>query len=45
MGANKKHTSLMAKLSRRKVKTKISPPKYVSIDDEIDSSDEDDEQA
>jgi hypothetical protein len=31
----------MAKESRRKVKPKSSPPKYVSSDDEIDSCDED----
>jgi hypothetical protein len=38
-----KHTCLMAKKSRRKVKPKASPPKYISSDDEIDSSDEEDE--
>jgi hypothetical protein len=38
-----KHTCIMAKKSIRKVKTKTSPPKYVSSDDEIDSSDEKDE--
>jgi hypothetical protein len=37
-----KHTCLMAKESRRKVKPKTSPPKYVSSDDEIHSSDEED---
>jgi hypothetical protein len=31
------------KESRRKLKPKTSPPKYVSSDDEIDSSDEEDE--
>jgi hypothetical protein len=34
-----KRTCLMAKESRRKVKPKTSPPKYVSSDDEVDSSD------
>jgi hypothetical protein len=38
-----KHTCLMAKESRRKVKPKTSPPKYVSSDDEVDSCDEEDE--
>jgi hypothetical protein len=38
-----KHTCLMAKESRRKVKRKTSPPKYVSSDNEVDSSDEEDE--
>jgi hypothetical protein len=38
-----KHTCLMAKESRKKVKPKTSPPKYVSSDDELDSSDEEDE--
>jgi hypothetical protein len=37
---NRKHTCLMAKESKRKVKPKTSPPKYVSSDDELDSSDE-----
>jgi hypothetical protein len=35
-----KHTCLMAKESRRKLKPKTSPPKYVSSDDEIGSGDE-----
>jgi hypothetical protein len=35
-----KHTCLMAKESKRKVKTKSSPPKYVYSDDELDSSDD-----
>jgi hypothetical protein len=30
----------MTKESKRKVKSKSSPPKYVSSDDELDSSDE-----
>jgi hypothetical protein len=38
-----KHTCLMAKESRRKVKSKTSPPKYVSSDDDLGSSDEEDE--
>jgi hypothetical protein len=38
-----KHTCLMAKESKRKVKSKSSPPKYVSSDDEQDSSDGEDE--
>jgi chromosome segregation ATPase len=38
-----KHTCLMAKESRRKVKPKASPPKYISSDDEINSSDKEDE--
>jgi hypothetical protein len=38
-----KHTYLMAKESRRKVKPKTSPTKYVSSDDELDSSDDEDE--
>jgi hypothetical protein len=38
-----KHTCLMEKDSRRKVKPKTSPPKYVSSDDEIYSIDEEDE--
>jgi flagellar hook assembly protein FlgD len=33
-------TCLMEKKSKRKVKSKFSPPKYVSSDDELDSSDE-----
>jgi hypothetical protein len=37
-----KYTCLMAKESRRKVKSKTSPPKYVSSGDELDSSDEKD---
>jgi hypothetical protein len=40
-----KHTCLMAKESRRKLKPKTSPPKYVSSDDEIGSGDEEDEEA
>jgi hypothetical protein len=36
------HTCLMAKESKRKVKSKSSPPKYVSSDDELDSSDRED---
>jgi hypothetical protein len=38
-----KHTCLMEKESRRKVKSKTSPPKYVYSDDELDSSDKEDE--
>jgi hypothetical protein len=38
-----KHTCLMAKESRRKVKSKTSPPKYVSSDNDLGSSDEEDE--
>jgi hypothetical protein len=38
-----KHTCIMAKESKRKVKSKSSPPKYVSSDDELDSSDENEE--
>jgi hypothetical protein len=34
----------MAKESKKKVKSKFSPPKYVSSDDELDSSDEKDEE-
>jgi hypothetical protein len=30
--------------SKKKVKSKPSPPKYVSSDDELDSSDEEDEE-
>jgi hypothetical protein len=37
-----KHTCLMAKESKRKVKSKTSSPKYVTSDDELDSSDEED---
>jgi hypothetical protein len=37
-----KHTCLMAKESRRKIKSKTSPPKYVSSDDDLGSSDEED---
>jgi hypothetical protein len=40
-----KHTCLMAKESRRKLKHKTSPPKYVSSDNEIGSGDEEDEEA
>jgi hypothetical protein len=39
-----KHTCLMAKESRIKVKSKISPPKYISSDDDLGSSDEEDEE-
>jgi hypothetical protein len=38
-----KHTCLMANESKKKVKPKSSPPKYVSSDDELDSSDDKDE--
>jgi hypothetical protein len=38
-----KHTYLMAKESKRNVKSKSSPSKHVSSDDELDSSDEEDE--
>jgi hypothetical protein len=38
------HTCLMAKESKKKVKSKPSPPKYVSSDEELDSSDEEDEE-
>jgi hypothetical protein len=38
-----KHTCLMEKESRRKVKSKTSPPKYVSSDNDLGSSDEEDE--
>jgi hypothetical protein len=38
-----KHTCLLAKESK-KVKSKSSPPKYVSSDDELNSSDEEDEE-
>jgi hypothetical protein len=37
------HICLMAKESKRKVKSKSSPPKYVSSEDELDSSDGEDE--
>jgi sulfite reductase alpha subunit-like flavoprotein len=39
-----KHTFLMAKKSKKKVKSKSSSPKYVSSDDELDSSDKEDEE-
>jgi hypothetical protein len=35
-----KHTCLMKKESKKKVKSKSTPPKYVSSYDELDSSDE-----
>jgi hypothetical protein len=38
----RKYTCLMTKESKRKVKSKSSPPKHVSSDDELDSSDEKD---
>jgi hypothetical protein len=38
-----KHTCLMTKEGKRKVRFKSSPPKYVSSDDELDSSDGEDE--
>jgi hypothetical protein len=38
-----KHTCLMAKENKRKVKSKSSPLKNVSSDDELDSSDKDEE--
>jgi hypothetical protein len=38
-----KHTCLMAKKSKKKVKSEFSSPKYISIDDEQDSRDEEDE--
>jgi hypothetical protein len=38
-----KNTCLMAKESKRKVRSKTSPSKYVSSDDELDSSDEENE--
>jgi hypothetical protein len=38
-----KRTCLMVKESIRQVKSKTSPPKYVSSGDELDSSDEEDE--
>jgi hypothetical protein len=37
---NGKHTCLMENESKRKVKPKTSPPKYVSSDEELYSSDE-----
>jgi hypothetical protein len=40
-----KHIYRMAKESKRKVKSKSTPPKYVSSDDELDSSDDEDEDA
>jgi hypothetical protein len=39
-----KHTCLMANESKKKVKSNSAPPKYVSSDDEIDLSDEEDEE-
>jgi hypothetical protein len=39
-----KHTCLMVKESKKKVKSKSAPPKYVSSDDELDSSAEEDEE-
>jgi hypothetical protein len=39
-----KHTCLMVKESKKKVKSKSAPPKYVSSDDELDSSNEEDEE-
>jgi hypothetical protein len=39
------HTCLMANESRRMVKSKTASPKYVVSDDELDSSDEEDEDA
>jgi hypothetical protein len=39
-----KYTCLMANESKKKVKSKSFPPKYVSSDDELDSSDEEDEE-
>jgi hypothetical protein len=38
-----KHTCIMAKGSKKKVKSKSSHPKYASSDDELDSSDKDEE--
>jgi hypothetical protein len=38
------HTCLMAKESKKKVKSKPSPPKYVYSDEELDLSDEEDEE-
>jgi hypothetical protein len=38
-----KHTRLMAKENKRKVKSKSSPLKNVSSDDELDASDKDEE--
>jgi hypothetical protein len=40
-----KHTCLMAKESKKKVKSKSYLPKYVSSDDELDSSDEEEDEA
>jgi hypothetical protein len=40
-----KHTCLMAKESKKKIKSKSSPSKYGFSDDELDSSDEEDEEA
>jgi hypothetical protein len=37
------HTCLITKEIKRKLKSKSSPPKYVSIDDKLDSSDGEDE--
>jgi hypothetical protein len=37
------HTCLITKESKRKLKSKSSPPKYVSVDDKLDSSDGEDE--
>jgi hypothetical protein len=39
-----KHTCLMAKESKKKVKSKGSLPKYVSSDDELDSGDEEEDE-
>jgi hypothetical protein len=39
-----KHTCLMVKKSKKKVKSKSSLPKYVSSDDELDSSDEEEDE-
>jgi hypothetical protein len=39
-----KYTCLMAKENKKNVKSKSSPPKYISSDDELDSSDEEDEE-
>jgi hypothetical protein len=39
-----KHTCHLAKESKKKVKSKSYPPKYVSSDGELDSSDEEDEE-
>jgi hypothetical protein len=40
-----KHNYLMAEESRRRVKSKYSPPKYVYRYEEIDSSDDEDEES